>query len=105
MKKSWLGTGMAAVCLVIGGCADGVKLVQQQDGGMVAIYPMKEGQGPMLSAFRDEALDLMKEACPGRSYNIIREGETKGRTRVVSPLDGAQEVIQERRWGILFECK
>lgn len=105
MKKSWLIVVMAAVCLTSGGCADGVKIVQQHDGGGVAIYPLKEGEGPMLSAFRNEALDLMKEACPGRSYNIVREGETKGRSRVVSPLDGTQEVIYERRWGIQFECK
>ena len=105
MKQVWLIPAMAVVCLISGGCTDGAKIVQQYDGGGVAVYPFKEGQGPMLSAFRNEALDLMREACHEKSYNIVREGETKGRSRVVSPLDGTQEVIHERRWGIQFECK
>lgn len=105
MKQSWLITTLTVVCLISGGCVDGAKIVQQHDGGGIAIYPFKEGQGPMLSTFRNEALDLMNEACRDRSYNIVREGETKGRNRVVSPLDGTQEVIHERRWGIQFECK
>ncbi len=105
MTNAWLIAVMSAFCLALGGCADGAKIVQQYDGGGIVIYPIKDGQGPMLSSFRNEALDLMKEACRDRSYSIVREGETKGRTRVVSPLDGAQEVVQERRWGVQFECK
>jgi hypothetical protein len=106
MIKSWLKIVVTATCLAGGGgCADGAKIVQQYDAGGVVIYPFKEGQGPMLSSFRKDALDLMKEKCGGRSYSIVREGETKGRTRVVSPLDGAQELVEERRWGIQFECK
>lgn len=93
------------VCLMLTGCADGAKIVQEHDTGGVVIYPFKEGQGPMLSSFRKEALDLMKGKCGERGYSIVREGEAKGRTRVVSPLDGAQEVVEERRWGIQFECK
>ena len=104
-KHAWVITTMAVICLISGGCTDGAKIVQQHDGGGVAIYPFKEGQGPMLSAFRNEALDLMKEACRGGPYSIVREGETKGRNRVVSPLDGTQEVIHERRWGMQFECQ
>lgn len=92
-------------CLAVGGCADGAKIVQQNDKGGVVIYPFKEGQGPILSSFRKDALDLMKEKCAGKSYSIVREGEAQGRTRVVSPLDGAQELVEERRWGIRFECK
>ncbi len=105
MIKSWLKIIGAATCLAIGGCADGAKIVQQHDMGGVVIYPFKEGQGPMLSSFRKDALDLMKEKCGNRFYSILREGEAKGRTRVVSPLDGAQELVEERRWGIQFECK
>ena len=105
MIKSWLTIAVAVTGLAVGGCADGAKIIQQHDSGGVVIYPFKDGQGPMLSSFRKDALDLMKENCAGRSYNIVREGETKGRTRVVSPLDGAQELVEERRWGIQFECK
>ena len=105
MVNCWLKIAVAAGSLAIGGCADGAKLVQQHDTGGVVIYPFKEGQGPMLSFFRKDALDLMKEKCGGGSSNIVREGETKGRARVVSPLEGADELVQERRWGIQFECK
>lgn len=105
MIKSCLKTSLLVACLAIGGCADGAKIVQQHDRGGVVIYPFKEGQGPMLSSFRNDALGLMREKCNGGSYSIVREGETKGRTRVVSPLDGAQELVEERRWGIQFECK
>lgn len=90
---------------MLGGCADGAKIVQEHESGGVVIYPFKEGQGPMLSSFRKEGLDLMKEKCKDSSYSIVREGEAKGRTRVVSPLDGAQELVEERRWGIQFECR
>lgn len=96
----------ALVTLVfIAGCADGAKLAQEHDNGGVVIYPFKEGQGPMLSSFRKDALARMKEKCRGGSYSIIREGEAKGRARVTSPVEGAQEVVQERRWGIEFQCK
>jgi hypothetical protein len=105
MITSWVKTAVVMACLAVGGCADGAKLVQQHDTGGVVIYPFKEGQGPILSSFRKDALDLMKEKCTDRSYSIIREGEAKGRSRVVSPLDGAQELVEERRWGIQFECK
>jgi hypothetical protein len=105
MVKSLTIVVLITACLTLSGCGDGAKIVQRHDMGGVAIYPFKEGQGPMLSAFRQEALDLMKEDCRGKSYSIVREGEAKGRTRVVSPLDGAQELVEERRWGIQFECK
>ncbi|MBH0209317.1 MAG: hypothetical protein HP495_12575 [Nitrospira sp.] len=105
MINSWLIAVAAMVALLLGGCADGAKIVQEHDMGGVVIYPFKEGHGAMLSAFRKEGLDLMNEKCKGRSYSIVREGEAKGRTRVVSPLDGAQELVEERRWGIQFECK
>jgi hypothetical protein len=105
MLKSWLKTAVAVAGLAVGACADGAKIIQEHNAGGVVIYPFKEGQGPMLSSFRQDALDLMKQKCSGRSYSIVREGETKGRTRVVSPLDGAQELVEERRWGIQFECK
>lgn len=105
MINFWLFAITITGAFLLGGCADGAKIVQEHDLGGVVIYPFKEGQGPMLSAFRKEGLDLMNEKCKGRTYSIVREGEAKGRTRVVSPLDGAQELVEERRWGIQFECK
>ena len=57
-----------------------------------------------MSSFRKDALALMKDKCAG-PYTIVREGETKGRTRLIGPVEGAQEAIRERRWGIEFRCK
>lgn len=90
--------------LVLTGCADGAKLIQENGHGGVVVYPFKGEQGAMLSSFRKEALDIMKDKCGG-AYTIVKEGEAKGRARVASPIDGAQEIVQERRWGIQFECK
>jgi len=86
------------------GCAEGAKLVQEREGGGVVSYPFKGEQGSMLSSFRKDALALMKEKCGGL-YTIVREGETKGRSRMASPVEGAQELIRERRWGMEFQCK
>lgn len=79
--------------------------MQEHDNGGVVIYPFKGEQGSMLSSFRKEALAIMKDKCGGGSYVIVREGETKGRARLASPIEGAQEIVQERRWGIQFQCK
>lgn len=86
------------------GCADGAKLIQEDDRGGVVVYPFKGEQGAMLSSFRREALAVMRQKCGG-DYTILREGETKGRVRVASPIEGAQEIVQERRWGIQFQCR
>ena len=90
--------------IALAGCGEGAKLLQEgEDGGVVA-YPFTGEQGSMLSSFRQDALALMTEKCGG-PYTIVREGETKGRTRMASPVEGAQEIVQERRWGIQFQCK
>lgn len=101
--KIW--SSLAALLVIaLAGCSEGAKLVQEREGGGVVAYPFKGDQGSMLSSFRREALDLMKEKCGG-PYSIVREGETKGRSRMVSPVEGAQELVRERRWGIEFLCK
>ena len=101
--KTWSSLGWA-VLLVLSGCAEGAKLAQHSEDGGVATYPFKPDQGPMLSSFRKDALSLMKDTCGG-SYVIVREGEAKGRSRVVGGIEGGQEVVRERRWGIEFRCK
>ncbi len=90
--------------IALAGCAEGAKLIQEREDGGVATYPFKGEQGSMLSSFRQDALALIKEKCGG-PYNIVREGEAKGRIRMNSPVEGAQEIVQERRWGIQFQCK
>lgn len=101
--KIWSSLALLMVILLLG-CAEGAKLVQEREDGGVVSYPFRGEQGSILSSFRKDALALMKEKCGGL-YTIVREGETKGRSRVVSPVEGAQELVRERRWGIEFQCK
>jgi hypothetical protein len=103
-RKAGSSAALAALLLFVGGCADGAKLIQEHDRGGVVIYPFKGEQGAMLSSFRKDALALMTTKCSG-AYTIVREGETKGRVKLASPIEGAQEVVQERRWGMQFQCK
>ena len=90
--------------LLLTGCGQDATLLQESDRGGVVVYPFKSEQGAMLASFRKDALSLMKDKCGG-AYSIIREGEAKGRVKVAGPVEGAQEIVQERRWGIEFRCK
>ncbi len=101
--KIWSSLALLMIILLLG-CAEGAKLVQEREDGGVVSYPFKGEQGSMLSSFRKDALALMKEKCGGL-YTIVREGETKGRSRMASPVEGAQEILRERRWGMEFQCK
>lgn len=93
------------LCLAVScqGCGEGAKLLQQSEHGGVVVYPFRPETGSMTSTFRQDAIRLIEEQC-GARYTIVREGEAKGRSRVYN-VQGAEEVIQERRWGIQFECK
>ena len=102
--KGWSRVGLLAATIAVAGCADGAKLVQDQDDGGLVVYPFKSERGHLLSPFRKDALALMVEKCAG-PYTIMREGETKGRSRVAGSVEGSQELVQERRWGIQFRCK
>ena len=101
--KIWSSLAILFV-IALAGCAEGAKLVQESEDGGVVTYPFKGEQGSMLSAFRQEGLLLMKEKCGG-PYTIVREGEAKGRIRMGGPIEGSQEIVEERRWGIEFQCK
>lgn len=101
--KIWSSLAILVV-IVLAGCADGAKLIQEREDGGVVVYPFSGEQGSMLSSSRTDALALMKEKCGGL-YTIVREGETKGRSRIVSPVEGTQEIVEERRWGMQFQCK
>jgi hypothetical protein len=104
MWKSWSSVVVTIGVFTLVGCADGVKFVQEHENGGVVVYPFRGDQGSLLSSFRQQALALIQEKCGTRSYTIVREGEAQGRSRVVSPMEGREEVIQERRWGIQFQC-
>ncbi len=100
----WSRVGILATCLALAGCAEGAKLIQDREGGGVVAYPYKGEQGSLISSFRKDALALMQQKCAGH-YTIVREGETQGRSRVAGAVQGGQEVVRERRWGIEFHCK
>jgi hypothetical protein len=104
MWKSWSSVVATTAFFTLMACADGVKFVQEHENGGVVVYPFRGDQGSLLSSFRQQALALIQEKCGTRSYTIVREGEAQGRSRVVSPMEGQEEVIQERRWGIQFQC-
>lgn len=101
--KNWSSLGCTLLLFLVG-CGEGAKLAQRGEDGGVVTYPFKGEQGHMLSSFRKDALSLIQDTCGG-SYQIVREGEAKGRTRVVGGIEGGQEVVRERRWGIEFRCK
>jgi hypothetical protein len=105
MRKSWSSVAATIWVFTLVGCADGVKFVQEHETGGVVVYPFRGDQGSLLSSFRQDALALIQEKCGTRSYTIVREGEAQGRSRVVSPIEGQVDVIQERRWGIQFQCQ
>jgi hypothetical protein len=100
----WSRAAAVATGIILAGCADGAKLIQEDDHGGVVVYPYREEQGSLLSPFRSDALAIITNKCGG-SYTIVREGETRSRGRVVSPIEGVEEVVPERRWGIQFQCK
>lgn len=108
LLKPWSRTVLSPIiltCIALAcvGCAQGAKLVRESETGGVVIYPFKDN-GHLLSPFRREAFRVIEQRCGG-AYRILREGEAQGRNRVVGSIEGAEEVIHERRWGIQFECK
>lgn len=102
--KNWSSLASPLMLLLLIGCAEGARLAQRSEDGGVVTYPFKGDQGHMLSSFRTDALSLIQGTCGG-GYAIIREGEAKGRARVVGGIEGGQEIVRERRWGIEFRCK
>jgi len=103
-SKGWSRALFPLLLLALAGCGKSATLLQESDRGGVVVYPFKGEQGAVLASFRTDALAIMKDKCGG-AYSIIREGETKGRVRIAGPVEGAQEIVQERRWGIQFQCK
>ncbi|WHZ23724.1 MAG: hypothetical protein OJF47_002836 [Nitrospira sp.] len=102
--KSWSRASLALLLMALFGCGDGAMMAKELDNGGVVVYPYRAEQGTLLSSFRKEAVRLMEQKCPG-GYTTVREGETKGRLRQASPVAGSSDVVEERRWGIQFQCK
>lgn len=102
-RNGWSSACLLALCLLLAGCSEGAKLVQVSDRGGIVTYPYKEQVGSIATKFRSDAVHLMEDHCKG-GYTIVREGEAKGRNRVVEN-QGVPEIISEHRWGIQFQCK
>lgn len=101
--NGWSRAALWVVVLACLGCAEGAKLVRETESGGVVTYPFKGDNGPLVSSFRTEAIQLIEKRCGG-AYVITREGEAKGRSRVANNA-GYPEVITERRWGLEFRCR
>lgn len=103
-RKGWSRATLLALLIVCAGCAEGAKLVQETESGGVVTYPYKGESGYLFSRFRDDAFRIIEQRCR-KHYTIVREGEAKGRSRVSGVIEGTEEVITERRWGLQFRCK
>ena len=90
------------LAVLLAGCSEGVKFVQETDTGGVVVYPYK-GDNSLVSTFRGEALDLMQRKCP-KGYNVLKEGQTTGLRRIHDNVGGS-EAIEIKRWAIKFQCK
>lgn len=101
--KAWSSVAAGTLALLFVSCSDGAKMLQTTDTGGVVVYPFK-GDNHLVSPFRRDAFRLIEQQCKA-GYSIVKEGEAKGRTRVSSPVPGAEEAVRERRWGIEFRCK
>lgn len=70
-----------------------------------ATYSYKEDRGGhMFSSYRKQAFELMQKKCSS-GYKILREGEARGYTSVSGIVEGTEDEIRNRRWGMQFRCK
>jgi hypothetical protein len=90
------------VALLLAGCSEGVKFVQETDTGGVVVYPYR-GDNALTSTFRGDALAMIRKKCPN-GYMILKEGQTTGLRRIQDNVGGA-EAIELKRWAIRFQCR
>ncbi len=101
--RDWSRTTLAAGLLLWGGCGDGLQLIREGNQAGVVRYMYKGKDGHVVTPLRAEAFEKSDDFCGG-PYQVIIEGETRGRRRVVEGLGGS-EVLVEKWWGIRFKCK
>ena len=102
---AWSRLGAALLVtlgVVTAGCGGGVQVIRESPDSGVVRYLYKGNDGHLYTSKRDEAFDKIREFCGG-PYQVLKEGKTKGRQRVVESMGGA-EVITEDWWGIRFQC-
>lgn len=90
------------LAVLLAGCSEGVKFIQETDTGGVVVYPYK-GDNSLVSTFRGDALDMMQKKCP-KGYTVLKEGQTTGLRRIHDNVGGS-EAIELKRWAIKFQCK
>jgi hypothetical protein len=96
---------MWLLLLFLYGCSQAAQLVQENEAGGVVAYAFKDdGGGPLFSRHRGEALQIVQKKCP-TGYTIVREGEAKGYRSVSGIVEGTEDEIGGRRWGLQFRCK
>ena len=91
------------VLACLGGCGGGVQIIQESPTSGVARYVYKGNADYLSTSKRMEAFEKIREFCRG-PYQVVREGKTRGRQRVVEGMGGS-EVLTEHRWGIRFRCE
>ena len=93
---------LVALGVVTGGCGGGVQIIREGSDSGVVRYLYKGTDGHLYTSKRQEAFDRIGEFCGG-PYQVLKEGQTKGRQRVIEGM-GGQEVVTEDWWGIRFQC-
>lgn len=101
----WSRAGAAFLVVlgvVTGGCGGGVEVIRESPDSGVVRYLYKGNDGHLYTTKREEALDKIDEFCGG-SYQVLKEGKTQGRQRVIEGMGGT-EVVTEDWWGVRFQC-
>ena len=98
--RDWSRTTLAAGLLVWGGCGDGLQLIREGNRAGVVRYMYKGKDGHVVTPLRAESFGKIDDSCKS-PYQVIKEGETRGRRRVVEGMGGS-EVLVETWWGIRF---
>ncbi len=99
----WSRAGVVFIVVTgLYGCGGGVQVIRESPESGVARYVYKGKEGHLRTPRRLEALERIRELCRG-SYQVLKEGKTKGRQRVVEGMGGT-EVMTEDWWGIRFQC-
>ena len=93
---------IVVMAFFLGGCGGGVQVIRESSDSGVVRYLYKGTDGHLYTSKRDEAFDKIQEFCGG-PYEVLKEGQTKGRQRVVESMGGS-EVVTEDWWGIRFQC-
>ena len=102
-----LGIGSSVIAfLVMGsflGCGEGVQVIRENEKSGVVRYIYKEYQGHLVTPRRAKAMEEARKFCDG-PVKILREGPTQSRKRVVEGI-GGRDVIEEKWWGMRFQCQ